>query len=121
VLQQGTNADLVATNVGRLLIPQTPEAFTHDADGNLTNDGRWTYTWDAENRATSFTRVSGSPSGAKVKVECQYDDRSRRTRKVVSAWNGSAYVAQSTNKFVYDGWNLAAILDGTNGLVQSFT
>ena len=23
---------------------------SYDADGNLTNDGHWAYTWDAENR-----------------------------------------------------------------------
>jgi hypothetical protein len=27
----------------------------------------------------------------------------------------------STNKYVYDGWNLAGILDGNNSLLYSFT
>ncbi len=121
VLNNGTNADIVASTIGKVYVPQTPEAFGCDADGNLTNDGRWSYTWDAENRATSFTRNSSAPSGSKIKLDCQYDYRARRTQKIVSTWNGSAYVAQSTNKFVYDGWNLTAILDATNGLVQSFT
>ncbi|MCS7090625.1 MAG: hypothetical protein NZM03_07925 [Limisphaera sp.] len=40
VLQQGTNADIVTTNLGQVYVPQTPEAFAYDADGNLTNDGR---------------------------------------------------------------------------------
>jgi RHS repeat-associated protein len=121
VLNNGTNADIIASTIGNMYVPQTPEVFAYDADGNLTNDGRWSYTWDAENRATSFTRNSSAPSGSKVKLDCQYDYRSRRTQKIVSSWNGSAYVAQSTNKFVYDGWNLISILDATNGLVQSFT
>jgi len=38
------------TVTGNLFVPRTPEVFTHDLDGNLTSDGRWTYTWDAENR-----------------------------------------------------------------------
>src|SRR5213596_2414078 len=44
-----TNAgpDIVTTNIGNVFKPKTPEAFGHDADGNLTNDGRWAYTWDA--------------------------------------------------------------------------
>ena len=37
--------------VSRLsLVPQTPESFTYDLDGNLTGDGLWSCTWDAENR-----------------------------------------------------------------------
>jgi YD repeat-containing protein len=27
---------------------------TYDFDGNLTKDGLWTYTWDAENRLSSM-------------------------------------------------------------------
>lgn len=121
VLNNGGNPDLVTNTSGRVYVPKTAETFAYDADGNLTNDGRWAYSWDAENRVTSFTRISGAPSGAKVKLDCQYDARWRRTQKVVSTWNGSAYVAQSTNKFVYDDWNLMAVLNHTNGLVYSFT
>ena len=53
-------------------------------------------------------------------MDCQYDSRSRRTQKIVSTWNGSSYVAQSTNKFVYDGWNLVAILDHQSSILYSF-
>lgn len=46
----GTNGATVVTNTvnGHLFAPQTPEALAYDADGNLTSDGRWTYTWDAD-------------------------------------------------------------------------
>jgi hypothetical protein len=30
--------------------PFNPDTRTATADGNLTSDGRWDYTWDAENR-----------------------------------------------------------------------
>ena len=36
--------------MGNSLLAKTQETFLYDADGNLTNDGRWIYTWDAENR-----------------------------------------------------------------------
>src|SRR5205823_4785485 len=49
-----------------------------------------------------------------------YDYQGRRIQKILSTWNGSAYVAQSTNKFVYDGWNLMAELNGTNGVLRTF-
>ena len=38
------------TNTGSMFLPQTREHFSYDADGNLLSDGRWNYTWDAENR-----------------------------------------------------------------------
>jgi YD repeat-containing protein len=36
---------------------------SYDSDGNLTNDGRWTYTWDAENRlSTVVARTVPGPN-----------------------------------------------------------
>jgi RHS repeat-associated protein len=120
VLNNGNNPDIIATNIGNVFLAQTPETFGYDADGDMTNSGRWTITWDAENRATSFTSVSSVPTAAKKKVDCAYDYQGRRIQKIVSTNNGSIYVAQSTNRFVYDGWNLVGILDGGNNLLYSF-
>jgi len=36
-----------ANVTGNAFLAGTPEAFGYDLDGNLTSDGRWTYTWDA--------------------------------------------------------------------------
>jgi len=33
-----------------LFLPHSPESFGYDLDGNLTSDGRWTYSYDGENR-----------------------------------------------------------------------
>ena len=111
------------TNAGSLYLPKTQEIYSYDGDGNRISDGRFNYQWDAESRITHFERVPSAPAAARGKVECQYDYRSRRTQKIVSAWNASdsSYVAQSTNRYIYDGWNLVAILDATNGLDRSFT
>ena len=38
------------TNSGSVFVAKTGETLAYDEDGNLTSDGRWTYTWDAENR-----------------------------------------------------------------------
>jgi RHS repeat-associated protein len=38
----------------------------------------------------------------------------------VSTNNGSAYYPLSTNRFLYDGWNLVAIVNPGSSLVQSF-
>ena len=32
----------------RAILPPANEAITHDADGNMTSDGLWTYEWDVE-------------------------------------------------------------------------
>ena len=45
-----TRTSGTTTRTGRIFVPQTPEAFGYDFDGNQTSDGRATYTWDAENR-----------------------------------------------------------------------
>jgi hypothetical protein len=46
-----TNIIVAATGqtseTGNVFVAKTPEAFTYDADGNLTSDGRWTNRWDA--------------------------------------------------------------------------
>jgi len=48
------------------------ETFTHDADGNLTQDGRWTYTWDGENRLIEMKRDTGTPAGARQRLVFEY-------------------------------------------------
>jgi len=109
------------TNVGSIFIPPTPEAFTHDADGNLTQDGRWDYTWDGENRLIQVESKSGFPAGSKRKLEFEYDWQGRRIKKVShSAWNGSSYGTVVTTKFIYDGWNLLAELDSSNNVIRGY-
>jgi len=108
------------TNTGNVFVPTATESYGYDLDGNTTNDGRWTFTWDAENRLVSMQAISTVPSGAKKKLDFAYDYQSRRIQKVVSTWNGSTYVAANTNKFLYDGWNLIAELNNANGVIRSY-
>lgn len=94
-------------------VPPAPEANTYDDDGNLTADGRWTYTWDAENRLTSMeTSIAAYTAGAPRQfLSFKYDYLGRRIRKTVANWNGSGYVTAADWKFIYDGWNLIAEYD----------
>jgi RHS repeat-associated protein len=112
-----------ATNSGSLFVAQTPEAFGYDLDGNLTNDGRFTYTWDGENRLITMTSLTNAPTASRVSLAFTYDYMGRRIQKVVSTWNiaSNNYVTSYINKFVYDGWNVVAILDGSNNLLYTFT
>ncbi len=117
VLNRGTNTDIVTNISGNVYLPQNPESFTYDADGNLKTDGRWTYYWDGENRLVALTNISGVPGAAAMGLSFVYDYRSRRVQKLVSTWSGSAYVVQSTNTFAYDGWNLVAELNAANNAI----
>lgn len=91
-------------------VPTAPQNFTYDDDGNLTDDGRWYYTWDAENRLVSMETTSAAALAGVPKqfISFKYDYLGRRVRKTVSNWNGSTYAAATDRKFIYDGWNLAA-------------
>jgi RHS repeat-associated protein len=66
-------------------LPPSPN-LTYDANGNLTNDGTNTYTWDARNRLTA---ISGG-----VSASFTYDALGRRTSKTITG---------VTTQFQYDG------------------
>jgi RHS repeat-associated protein len=102
------------TNSGNMYVPKTPEQFSYDADGNLTNDGRWTYVWDAENRLVTMTVKTNV--GPQYLLTFAYDAKSRRIQKTVTT-NG---ISISTNRFLYDGWNLIAEVGTSGALVRSY-
>ena len=119
-LSNYTGADIVTNIAGSLLLTQNPETFIYDADGNLIRDGLWDYAWDAENRLVKQESLSGAPTASKLKLEFQYDSQGRRIQKLVSTNNGSIYVAQYTNRFVYDDWNLLAELDPSHSALRTY-
>jgi len=105
---------------GSQFVPRTPEVFLYDQDGNLTNDGHWAYTWDAENRLVGMV-ANNSVAPAQL-LTFAYDYKGRRISKAV--WNnttGSGNPAAS-HAFVYDGWNLLAELNtvSTPTLLRAF-
>lgn len=121
VLNNGTNADTVTNITGNLFLSKATEAFAYDADGNMTNDGRWYFVWDAENRLVTITNNANVPTDAKKKLEFAYDWQGRRISKVGCDWAGSSYTPVATNKFIYDRWNLKLEVDHTNGVLRTYT
>ncbi len=111
-----------ATTNGGFVFPASSQTLQYDADGNLTFDGVWTYEWDAENRlqAMSMTNVAGIAGANRLRLEFTYDYQGRRVAKTVKTWNGSSFGSPVTTKFVYDGWNLLAILNSAFSLQTSF-
>lgn len=102
--------DAVQKTTGHLFVPKSPEVFSYDADGNLSQDGRWIYTWDAENRLIAMETIASAAAARvpKQKLEFAYDAQSRRIQKKVSSWNqpSGLWTLTSDLRFVYDGWNL---------------
>jgi RHS repeat-associated protein len=106
------------TNSGNVFVAQTPEAFVHDGDGNLLSDGRWNYTWDDQGRLA--TMAAATTVGPQISLRFDYDWQGRRIRKQVWAntnWFGSP---TSDTRFIYDGWNLVAEVDGSYNLLRSY-
>ena len=99
----------------RLRAQELRSNSTYDADGNLTNDGRWTYTWDAENRLVEpDPQHRGWP--AAFASSSSMTGKGRRIHKQV--WPNTSWSGTPTNdvKFVYDGWNLIADLNAQTTL-----
>ncbi|MEZ5278825.1 MAG: RHS repeat-associated core domain-containing protein, partial [Opitutaceae bacterium] len=119
---QGNRDDEWKNGVSRDYVPNNSNeydsvagiSFSHDADGNLTGDGVWTYTWDAENRLAT---AAHSSSG--VYLEFKYDYQNRRVRKIERSYG----ILVSDRRYIYDGWNVIAELAGpsTLSLVRTFT
>jgi RHS repeat-associated protein len=121
---QNQNKDIISKQLVDIFIPKTPEAYTYDPDGNLTSDGRFTYTWDAENRLVSLQCNTGILPVNRIKVDFAYDYMGRRVSKTVYSWdsNTNAYslVPVASYKFAYDGWNLIAKFNASNALQESY-
>ncbi len=95
---------------------------THDLDGNqLTTGTGQVYIWDAENRLISVEPAL--PVTSDLKQINTYDGQSRRVRKQVYTYTGSAWSLTADEKFIYDGWNLVAVLNAasSNALLRTYT
>jgi RHS repeat-associated protein len=109
-VQSGTTNSVT----GNVFLPKTPEVFIYDADGNLLSDGRWTNSWDAENRLISMQGLSTLPIAANLLLNFEYDWQGRRIRKQVSTYNGHKYTLSTDTKAVYDAWNCVVEPNGSD-------
>ena len=108
----------VSSVTGNVWVPQTPESYTYDDDGNTLTDGRWTYTWDAENRLIRL--VARTATGPQQRLDFEYDHQGRRIRKTVYSNTAGTPPAATDLKFIYDGWNLIAEVSSADALVRQY-
>ena len=122
----GTNApDVVTSQTGHVFVAKTPEAFTYDDDGNLTQDGRIDYTWNGENRLIKAETRDDLPVGVpRVKVEYAYDHQSRMVWKQFSRRGAGAqsWEIEKTVNLIWDGYNIVQALthSQTHTLTNSY-
>ena len=84
-------------------------AFTYDADGNLSNDGDYTYTYDAFNRLTQVADATTS----EVQAAFVYDALGRRIEKIAGG---------VSTRFTYDSvYRVIEEEDGADALVARYT
>jgi RHS repeat-associated protein len=87
------------------LIAEEVETLSYDLDGNLLEDGLWTYKWDAENRLIEMTSTLPTTGGfTRLKLEFAYDYQGRRVEKKVT--NLATSSVTTHRRYLYDGWNL---------------
>jgi RHS repeat-associated protein len=92
----------------------------------MISDGRWTYTWDAENRLLRVQSRSVTPQGSWRRLEWQYDALGRRIRQTTWTWNtnNSTWLVTEDLKFVSDpllfGRHIAELNAKNNSPVRSY-
>ena len=81
---------------------------TYDADGNMASDGRFTYTWNADNRMLMASNDA-------VVVTYAYDHRGRMVRKEISRGDAEARRIE----YLWDNWNIIREALATNRWLPS--
>ncbi len=115
------NAPRIAEAEKSEYLPPNPERFKYDADGNLIQDGKWSYVWNAENRLIQMETlaIAYNAGAPRQKLEFKYDSQGRRFSRKLSQWDDSilAWKQLQEVRFLYDGWNLIyeQIVDSENG------
>jgi len=119
----GGNPNFVLMDSRTWVAPKRQEQFEYDADGNLTQDSLWTYTYDGENRLIRLSsRVASgfgagfTPAYVRHWIDFKYDHMGRRIEKAVYDLDEAGF--SQVRRFVYDGWNLVAELNGTGATIQ---
>jgi hypothetical protein len=96
---------------GRVSVVAQNRGYGYDANGNMTNDSQFAYVWDDADRLVELRSLA---TGLKV-MSRRYDARGRRLERVEYAGG-----VGTTNRYVYDGWNVQSVLSGSNTVLETY-
>ncbi|WP_309387622.1 RHS repeat-associated core domain-containing protein [Cerasicoccus frondis] len=94
--------------------------ISHDTDGNMTQNGDWSYEWNGENRlieADNYDRSSDTDipdANGEIWVSYVYDYMGRRIQKQVREYSGGS-LTETKTRFLYDGWNMVMTFEWNSG------
>jgi RHS repeat-associated protein len=112
------------SETGHRWIPQAEFSPQYDEDGNLTNDERWIYTWDAMNRLVGMTPTAAALTAGvpNQSLSFAYDHLGRRIAKKVTKTSGETITVKDF-RYLYEGWNVVAqfTADSSNTLTPDAT
>ena len=103
----------LATN--RVFVPPANETYAYDADGNMTEDARFRYYWNGENRMIRAEEKSAPQDCQPYVVTYAYDHMGRNVVKdgVVYVWDDYNIIVEdaASSNATFNTWGLD--LDGT--------
>jgi RHS repeat-associated protein len=118
------NPDRVQWEVRSDFVAQTPETLIYDGDGNLVRDGRWMYSWDAENRLVRVMSYGATDRASWRRVDWAYDALGRRIRQTSYVLSNGVWVVTEDLKFVSDpvwfGRHIAELNATNHAVVRSY-
>ena len=97
--------DEMSAVTGRVFVAQNPEQFTYDSDGNMLTDGRFRYTWNAENRLVRAQELCAPTNRNPYTLTYAYDHRGRMVSKRITENDGNDTLVKSVS-YLWDGWNI---------------
>ncbi|MEJ1974196.1 MAG: RHS repeat-associated core domain-containing protein [Lacunisphaera sp.] len=106
----GSSSGTISEKNATWFAPPVAQAMGYDDDGNLTSDGLFTYTWNAENQLVRASSALATGLGfTRLRLDFKYDYLGRRTEKRVTNLDTSSETL--ARRFLYDGWNLLTEID----------
>lgn len=110
-ITKGRKQTTFTANDANQVVTENNQSYRYDANGNLLDDGRFTYTWDAENRLLSATnKTSGAISAF------TYDGLSHRISATETKKDSAGNSQSATTYYQWCGDKLCMALD-SNGVV----
>ena len=91
--------------------------MTYNARGDVTDDGTYAYSYDANDRLIVVT----PHDTAQLELKYGYDSQGRRLWKTAYTYTGGVWSPSYSRHYLWDGSNLVAELDGSNAMLTGYT